>query len=176
MRSVTTLSRLYAQAVWPAVAELAHLQQLPRASAARRLPGLLKPKPEHLQDPSFAALHVQLSLAVALRAVVVLCQHDAHCRAVYQAGPKGLAGFQQPGFCVVWLELGPRRLATATGEPPRALDVSMVFSDTATAVAAVQDRLDAMAAVASGRIKMDGYTPLADRVNQLMASVQDWLS
>jgi hypothetical protein len=33
-----------------------------------------------------------------------------------------------------------------------------------------------MAAVASGRIKMDGYTPLADRVNQLMASVQDWLS
>ena len=142
---------------------------------ARRLEQVLDGAPEVLDSAAGRRLHARLLLMVAGLALRPLAEGDAPTRALMRTLPQGLASFTIAGEprATVWFEHGSNQVGWS--EPPRRPEVCVVFSDVATAYAAMREEIDTLAAVGAGRIRVDGLVPLADGLNAAMERLRVYL-
>jgi len=115
-----------------------------------------------------------LLLAVVLASLQILCEAETPTRRQALSGPQGLLqiGTEHARW---WVDLRKGAGTWGAGEPPAAPDCIVEFADTATALAAVQDELDNLAAVGLGQVRIRGNIPLADQAGLLMSHVNDYL-
>jgi hypothetical protein len=142
---------------------------------ARRLEEVLDGEPSVLDSAAGRRLHARLLLMVAGLALRPLADGDAPTRALMRTLPHGLASFTIAGEsrATVWFEHGSNRVGWS--EPPRKPEVCVVFSDVTTAYEAMREEIDTLAAVGSGRIRVDGLVPLADGLNAAMERLRVYL-
>jgi len=142
---------------------------------AHRLEAVLDGAPDVIDSAAGRRLHARLSLVVAGLALRPLAEGDAAAREVLRALPPGLASFTIGGeaHATIWFEHGSNRVGWS--EPPRLPDVRIVFEDARTAYAALREEIDTMAAVGSGKIRVDGLVPLADGLNVVMERLRAYL-
>jgi len=145
------------------------------STLAKRLEEVLDGAAEVLASATGRRLHARLSLMVAGLALRPLAEGDAAARAILSGLPPGLASFSIGGeaHATVWFEHGSNRVGW--GEPPRRPEVCIRFDDVATAYAAMREEIDTLAAVGSGKIRVDGLVPLADGLNAAMERLRPYL-
>jgi hypothetical protein len=127
-------------------------------------------------DPLFRANQSWLTLGVCLRAAVQLSRHEAFSRQFAKEMPEGYAEFcigedEQGG----WIQSAAGKLAAGGGPPPEPPRVRVLFPDAETALDALDDRLDLFSAVGTGKIRVEGYLPLADALGILFERVPAYL-
>ncbi len=171
----TVYLRLLAGAVLPAFRDAATLG---RALDGRPRPGwreLLLPRADDLQSEAVARGHTGLGFGMALRGAAILAARDSVAQAVLASAPDGVARFQIPeiGFDR-WLELTAGGLRGGRGTPPGAADVTVCFPRYRTALAALRQELDTMAAIGAGELVVTGVIPLADRLNVVLERMADY--
>jgi hypothetical protein len=139
---------------------------------SKQLEASLRPKPEKLEDTNFHDFHVGLQLGIALRAVVELATHEVRSKRIMTETPEGIAYFSvgAEGYGA-WLEWKGGKLKAGKGQPDREPDVDVTFSNAKTALKAVGNRIDVMAAVGLGEIKVTGLAPLADALGYIFERI-----
>lgn len=132
----------------------------------------LRPDEKILQDPSFHEFHVGLQLGIALRATIELVTHERRSKRIMAETPEGIAHFSiGPEGYSAWLEWKNGKLTSGKGEPDRPADVNVTFKDAQTALKAVGNRIDVMAAVGLGEIQVTGLVPLADALGYIFERI-----
>lgn len=127
-------------------------------------------------DPASRGTQSWLMLGVCLRAAVQLSRHEEFSRNFVRNLPDGYAEFrigdsEQSG----WIECAGGKLAAGGGAPPAEPRVRVLFPDAETALEALNDQVDLVAAAGSGRIRVEGYLPLADALGVLFDRVPAYL-
>jgi hypothetical protein len=142
---------------------------------AERLEAVLNGAPSVLESSEGRRLHARLSLMVAVLGLRPLIEGDPPTRDIARALPRGLASFTIAGEprATGWFDHGPNQAGWS--EPPRRPEVCIEFKDIDTAYGALREEIDTLAAVGSGRIRVDGLVPLADGLNAVMERLQDYL-
>ena len=132
----------------------------------------LRPNDEALEDEDFYQFHVALQLGIALRAAIELTAHEPISKKLMQQTPEGLAYFSVglEGYGA-WLDWVEGRLTSGKGAPDRKPDVTVVFKDPKTALQAVGNRIDVMAALGLGDIQVSGLVPLADSLGYVFERI-----
>ena len=132
----------------------------------------LRPSQEKLDEVEFHAFHVGLQLGIALRAAIELATHEPLSKNIMGQCPSGLAFFSvgKDGYGA-WLLWESGRLTSGKGTPERKPDVTVEFQDAETALRAVGNRIDVMAAVGLGEIKVSGLVPLADSLGYIFERI-----
>ncbi len=171
----TVYLRLLAGAVFPAFREALALR---RSAPKGPRPGLLRmmmPRARDLKCDTTARAHVGIGFGTALRGAVILAAHDPVGHAAGSHPPDGLARFKVPevGFDG-WLRFAGGALQGGHGEPPAPADVTVCFPRFRTALAALRDELDTMAAIGSGEMVVTGCLPLAERLNVVLVRMSDY--
>ncbi len=144
----------------------------------KRVEAALRPLPlaeEQALPADQLALRVALQLAVAVRSVPVLGQLDPACRAQLAALPRGLALFSCGTIPSAWVWVDGRASRAGIGAPPESPLVEIRFQSPATAAGALGDRIDQLAAVHDGRIRIDGLVPLADGLDLVFSRIRHYL-
>lgn len=144
---------------------------------AERLEAVLNGAPLVLKSASGRRLHTRLSLIAAGLGLHALACGDHASRQALRSVPIGLAAFSIDGQenATVWFNHDAADNASGWGTPPRRPDVCIEFADIDVAYAAMRDELDAMAAVGSGQITVQGLVPLADGLNFVMERLRIYL-
>lgn len=171
----TVYLRLLAGAVFPTFREALVLR---RTTSTRPRPGLfrmLMPRARDLKCDATARAHVGLGFGTAMRGAVILAAHDPVGLTTGAHPPDGLARFQVPevGFDG-WLRFAGGALQGGYGQPPVPADVTVCFPRFRTALAALRDELDTMAAIGSGEMVVTGCLPLAERLNVVLERMSDY--
>ena len=111
-------------------------------------------------------------------AVAELANHESVSRSILEPFRGASAEIVAPGGARAVVEVGTDGVCRVCppgqggqGTP----DVSMRFGDLPTAVEALDNRLDRLAAVGSGRLVVDGLVPLADELGRIMERVDAYL-
>jgi hypothetical protein len=73
-----------------------------------------------------------------------------------------------------WLRFSGGALVGGHGEPPVPADVTVSFPRFRTALAALRDELDTMAAIGTGEMVVTGCLPLAERLNVVLERMSDY--
>ncbi|WP_269543238.1 hypothetical protein [Cerasicoccus fimbriatus] len=142
----------------------------------KELESWLKPEEAKLADEDFRAVFAPMSLALAMRGVCQLCVSERKSREWLASGPQGVAVFQiGENGKQLWIQLVSNQLESGSGQPPKPADVRIIFKNSQVAAEAVLERLDSMAAVGRGDIKIVGMAPLADHLNALMERLQGFI-
>lgn len=84
--------------------------------------------------------------------------------------PSGLALFEienQPES-VCWVRVRERFFSSGIGQPCDEPDVRIIFSNSKIVLAAAEQKLDSLAAVGVGDIRISGLVPLADGLSLVM--------
>jgi hypothetical protein len=141
------------------------------------LESVLNAAPAALATPAGRRLHARLSLIAAGLGLHPLAEGDGPARTALRAVPPGLAAFVIDGEdgSTVWFDHGSSDYAAGWAVPPRRPDVRITFADIDVAYGAMRDEIDAMAAVGSGQIKVEGLVPLADGLNFVMERLRIYL-
>lgn len=169
-RNQRALPPIPSGAVW----HLAGIQRFTKLS--KLLDRALQPTPDALRDPGFLSLHLRLLFKVLMGALPVIAARDPGVRHALASTPRGLAEIRMDGLDLLgWARWDGKQLAAATGPPPTAPDVQIIFRDAATAAAALRSQLDATAAVGLGQIEIRGLVPLADGLSAAMDRVETYL-
>ena len=139
--------------------------------------GSLRPSEEELKRPDFYSSHVSLQLGIALRAAVTLTQHEPRAKRILSGISEGLAHFSigAEGYGA-WIEWNGGRLKSGKGKPEREPDVSVTFKDAKTALQAIGNRIDVLAAVGLQDITIEGYAPLADALGYIFERIPLYIS
>lgn len=137
-----------------------------------QLENCLRPSEEQLQDDAFHHFHVGLQLGIALRAAIELASHEPLSRNIMRDTPEGLAYFSvgKDGYGA-WVQWEKGKLTSGKGTPPRPPDVTVEFNDAQIALQAVGNRIDVMAALGLGDIKVRGLIPLADSLGYIFERI-----
>ena len=137
----------------------------------------MRPSEEELKEPDFYNSHVALQLGIALRAAVTLAQHEARAKRILSSISKGLAHFSigAQGYGA-WLDWDGISLRSGKGKPVSEPDVSVTFKDAKTALQAIGNRIDVLAAVGLQDITIDGYAPLADALGYIFERIPLYIS
>lgn len=132
----------------------------------------LRPHKEELEDPAKHDLQIALQLGIALRATIELTTHEKLSRTIMKNTPEGTAYFSvgKDGYGA-WLKWHKGRLTSGKGEPEQTPDVTVQFVDAETAIRAVGNRIDVMAAIGLGDIKIEGLIPLADSLGYIFERI-----
>ncbi len=132
----------------------------------------LRPPEGALEDPIFHKRHVTMQLDIALRATVVLTEHEPRSNRIMKDTPDGIAHFAIGDDDLgAWLEWKNGNLTTGKGKPERTPDASVIFANPETALKAVGNKIDVMAAVGMGDIKVSGLIPLADALGYIFERI-----
>jgi hypothetical protein len=147
------------------------------AKLAERLEAVLDGEAQVVATPEGRRLHARLSLRAAVLGLSPLAQGDRAAQQELRALPSGLAAFSigSETQASAWFDHGSADCAAGYGEPPRPPEVRIVFEDVETAFGALRDEIDSIAAVGSGRIRVDGLVPLADGLNGVMQRLRIYL-
>lgn len=138
-----------------------------------QLESTLRPTGDQLKDPDFHNLHVGMQLGIALRAAIELATHEKVSRNIMRHTPEGLAYFHvgdEKGYGA-WIRWNRGRLEAAKGEPPSPPDVTVEFADAETALKAVGNQIDVMAAIGLNQIRIKGLVPLADSLGYIFERI-----
>ena len=134
----------------------------------------LRPNEARLADPVFHEFHVALQLGIALRAVIELTLHERRSRRIMAETPEGIAffsiGAEGEGYGA-WLEWRDGRITAGKGQPEHAPDVTVTFANAETALKAVGNCIDVMAAIGLGDIQVTGLVPLADALGYIFERI-----
>jgi len=132
----------------------------------------LRPSDEQLSQPGFHELHVGMQLGIALRATIELATHEKLSRTIMRDTPEGIAYFSvgKDGYGA-WLEWRRGRLTSGKGMPETKPDVTVEFIDADTALKAVGNQIDVMAAIGLGDITVTGLVPLADSLGYIFERI-----
>ena len=86
--------------------------------------------------------------------------------------PEGIAYFSigAEGYGA-WLEWRNGSMTAGKGPPEREADVNVSFSNAETALKAVGNRIDVMAAIGLGNIQITGLVPLADALGYIFERI-----
>jgi hypothetical protein len=167
--------RLLAGAVLPALSEVSALR---RSVSPQQLPGLmvlLSPGSQDLRNEATARAHVRLTFGIVLRGAAILASHDPAGRAAIAGAGDGLALFRIPEVEFTgWLHLAKGVLRSGTGTPPVGEAVTLVIPRFRTALAALRNELDTLAAVGARDIVITGRIPLADALNLVLDRMADY--
>ena len=137
------------------------------------LESYLRPTKELLNDTKIHDLHVAMQLGIALRATIELAKHEQLSKMIMADTPQGLAYFSvggEDGYGA-WLDWNGSRLTSGKGKPPTAPHAHVEFSDADTALKAIGNRIDVMAAIGNGEIKVTGLIPLADALGYIFERI-----
>jgi hypothetical protein len=139
---------------------------------SKELEQCLRPTAQQLEDTDFHNLHVELQLGIALRSVVQLAQYEPRSKSIIQSSPSGTAQ-----FCILeeqysaWVRRKDGELLAGHGEPAEPPEVTVTFNNSKTALKAIGNRIDVMAALGSGQIKVNGLIPLADAIGYIFERI-----
>lgn len=149
---------------------LADLKAFKALSA--ELEACLRPNEKQLEDPTFERFHVGLQLGIALRALVELILHEPRSERIMADTPDGIAYFSigAEGYGA-WLEWRNGSMTAGKGPHEREADVNVSFSNAETALKAVGNRIDVMAAIGLGNIQITGLVPLADALGYIFERI-----
>ncbi|MEM1157001.1 MAG: hypothetical protein AAF649_04635 [Verrucomicrobiota bacterium] len=158
---------------WQVLPKLPLFQQL-----TARLEAVLQPDPAALSEPELLRNHVFCSLHLAVHALPAMLELDPQGESVYSSVKKGVAEFKYrpETFPSVWLDLRGERPVTGTGAPPTDPLVTLNFRNDDTAVQAMANQLDGLAALGRGDLVLEGFVPLADSLDLVMARIQAYLT
>jgi|GEM_PF-5350916 len=157
-------------------------QVLPKVSLFQqmtdRLEAVLQPEASDLSDEAFLRNHVFCSLHLAVHALPAMLELDPTGQSVLSSTSKGIAVFKYhpesyPSF---WLDLRGERPIAGTGNPPADPLVTLNFCNDQTAVQAMANQLDGLAALGRGDLVLEGFVPLADSLDLVMARIQPYLT
>lgn len=139
---------------------------------AKILENYLRPSEEALLDPVFHLQHVTLQLDIALRATVELTNHEPRSNRIMTNTPNGIAYFAigEDGFGA-WLQWLDDKLTIGRGFPERKPDAMVTFLNPETALKAIGNKIDVMAAIGKGEIKVSGLIPLADALGYIFERI-----
>lgn len=158
------------------------LQVLPKMPVFQkltdRLEAVLKPEASQLSDNEFLRTHVFCSLHLAVHALPAMLELDPEGTSVLASAPKGIAEFKfhPDTFPTLWLDLRGERPVAGIGKTPASPLVSLHFRDDQAAVQAMANQLDGLAALGRGDLVLDGFVPLADSLDLVMARIQPYLT
>ena len=141
-------------------------------TAGARLETVLTDRAAARSDADFARLHVPAALTVAVAGAAVWLRHHPDGPALHRRFGPRLATFTtlDPEFSI-WIDLAPDAPAWGLGAPPRAADVAVRFADLPTVVAELAHKLDSLAALGLGTLRIDGHLPLAEQLGLVMQRV-----
>lgn len=155
------------------IGSLRALQRFP--ALTDRLTHCLKPTREALEDPSFRARHVEISLLVGLAAVQALIDNDPKVgRRMGPALHHGTIQYEVPGVFAVHVSLSPRGIEAQAG-PVQDPTTTITIRDVDLALGLLQGTVDTFAANGSGDIRASGDLHLADEFNQVFERVGFYL-
>ena len=157
---------------WQGLPKLPLFQQL-----TDRLEAVLKPEAESLAEETFLRNHVFCSLHLAVHALPAMLELDPTGQSLISSIPKGIAEFKfhpdtYPGL---WLDLRGDQPFAGTGNPPADPLVTLNFCNDHTAAQAMANQLDGLAALGRGDLVLEGFVPLADSLDLVMAQIQPYL-
>ncbi len=162
----------------------AAMPQVPRfAAAGRRLDALLRPPgPAASASPVVAppALFAFGNLAVGLAGAAAWLRRHPAAPAWRSRLGDGVVTFACPAFdraglpSLLWIDLA--RLATGAGAPPRPPVAELTFADLDTLLAELAHRLDALAALGGGELRIRGHLLVAERLGLVLAEVSRLLN
>ena len=139
---------------------------------SRALEQALRAQDLHRTDPTLHDFQVSLQLGIALRAVIQLTRHEPRSQRIMQETPDGLAYFsvgeERYG---AWIEWKDGHISAGKHQPDRQPDVSVRFNNPETALKAVGNRIDVMAAIGMGQIQVTGLVPLADALGYIFERI-----
>jgi hypothetical protein len=141
------------------------LRYVSRFSAAgRRLDELLRdPKPS-------PALFAFGNLAVGLAGAAALLRYKPDARRQLAGFGEGVVTFACPALpAPLWIDTGT--LQWGAGLAPRATLAELVFNDLETLLAELSHRLDALAALGGGELRIRGHLLLAERLGLVLTEV-----
>jgi hypothetical protein len=139
---------------------------------SKLLESYLRPSKSMLDDPQIHNLHVGMQLGIALRATIELAKHEQLSRMIMQDAPNGIAYFSvgSDGYGA-WLNWQEGTLTSGKGAPEFEAHAHVEFADAETALKAVGNRIDVMAAIGKGEIKVTGLIPLADALGYIFERI-----
>lgn len=142
-----------------------------------RLEQILKPEPTDLDDARFRETHLTLLLGSLIpAAVAILANLEHESRHALHPFPNAMAQFMvEDGKISSWIRSEKGVFTHGTGTPETKPDVLLHFRDMDTALAAVQNRLDNLAALGSGELIVEGLIPFADSLSLVMDRVSSYL-
>ncbi|MEM6883985.1 MAG: hypothetical protein AAF571_03070 [Verrucomicrobiota bacterium] len=157
---------------WQVLPKMTLFQQL-----TDRLEAVLQPDAEALSDETFLRHHVFCSLHLAVHALPAMLELDPEGKSVLSSAKKGIAEFKYhpDTFPSLWLDLRSDHPIAGTGKPPASPLVTLNFCNDETAVQAMANRLDGLAALGRGDLVLEGFVPLADSLDLVMARIQPYL-
>ncbi|MGF1679251.1 MAG: hypothetical protein ACFCUX_08660 [Candidatus Methylacidiphilales bacterium] len=143
-----------------------------------RLQNLLQPDKAAMQDAEVVALHVHLSLRLAVSALVPMLEYDPEGITTRASLPKAVAEFlyRPDRYGALWLDLRGPRPVMGSGEPPERARVTLEFCNDPTAILAMSNQLDGLAALGRGDLKLSGFVPMADGLDLVMSRIQAYIS
>ncbi len=128
----------------------------------------LKADEEDLKDPVFAEQVVKMTLRVAVCAVPQLVAHDHKSIAWSASVPEGVAMFKVlpdgPATCISKISGTYKPILGDVKNPT----VATEFKDLNVALAVLSGKMDAMAALGLGDIRISGLIPMADHLNSII--------
>ncbi|MBW8780842.1 MAG: hypothetical protein JF599_02985 [Verrucomicrobia bacterium] len=136
-------------------------------AAGKKMEALLNDRATALNDPARLRLHVWAGFVVGVAAAASWLRHQPEGAAERARLGESVATFSCPEFPVsLWLS--PADATWGWGEPPRPVGVAITFATLAVALAELDHRLDSLAALGLGDLRITGKLPLADQLGVIM--------
>ncbi len=136
----------------------------------------LRPSEEDMADPVFAEQSTKLLFGVIVRAVAEIGNHDRvglSSASYIVDGVIRLAVEGGPAFSITARD---HRLTAQNGVPAEGVTSQMVFKDMKTARALFDGKINAVASIGTGDVRMGGMISQIDNVNRILDRVALYLA
>ena len=134
----------------------------------------LDPTEEQLTDPEFLRRSTVILFRVIAASAAAVANHDPVGRFSASNMPDGTLKLEIAGTCKAALTVQDHAL-TCSPKVPKDYSAYMQFADIETARALFDGKLNAVAAVGLGTVRIGGMIPLADNLNRLLSRAEPYL-
>ncbi len=136
----------------------------------------LRPSPEDMKEPAFATVSTTLLFGVITRAVAQIGNHDKVGRASASYMVDGVVRLginDGPAFA---LQIKNHHLTALAKLPQKDITSVMTFRDMDTARALFDGKINAVASIGTGDVRMEGMISQIDNVNRILDRVALYLA
>ncbi len=134
----------------------------------------LRPAPEMRTDEVFLKRSTAVMFRVIAASVVQIANNDKVGRASASYIPDGTVKLEIAGLPAAALTAKDHRL-TFSDKPPKTFSSYMQFSDIRTARDLFDGKINSVAAVGLGNVKIGGMIPQVDNINRILSRVELYL-
>lgn len=135
----------------------------------------LRPTEEDMKDPAFARISTTLLFGVITRAVVQIGNHDKVGKASASYIVDGVIKLSAEGGPAFAIQAKKNKLYTMPKVPEK-ITASMTFRDLDTARALFDGKINAVASIGTGDVRMAGMISQIDNVNRILDRVALYLA